>query len=217
MLTPHNSDIAENCVSFEDLPTAPIYTAAMDVPISWVVRPREAPHDMDNLQLGHLLTDQEVKAVYDLDYLVVEGHARETGTVSPPRGLQLQLSTKSGQVIDDTQVVATLGYLQFKVKPGVFYLEIREGRGRDIYSMDSVGNEGWNSPSVNASGNDITVASFDGVTLYPRFNRVPGAEKLDVLASAPTSSNEESKDEQGGIIGNVISRYAREIDKRIAD
>lgn len=217
MLTSYGSDIAENCVSFEDLPTAPIYTAAMDVPISWVVRPREAPHDMDNLQLGHLSTDQEVKAVYDLDYLVVEGHARETGTVSPPRGLQLQLSTKSGQVIDDTQVVATLGYLQFKVKPGVFHLEIREGRGRDIYSMDSVGNEGWNSPSVNASGNDITVASFDGVTLYPRVNRVVGAENLDVLTSPSTSSHDEPKDDRAGILGNVISRYVQELHRWMLD
>lgn len=39
---------------FEDLPIEPIYTLAMDVSPSWLVRPREALYDLDNLQLGHL-------------------------------------------------------------------------------------------------------------------------------------------------------------------
>ena len=32
-----------------------------------------------------------VHALFELDYIVIEGHARESGTLSPPRGLQLQL------------------------------------------------------------------------------------------------------------------------------
>lgn len=153
----------------------------MDVPTSWLVRPREALYDLDNIQLGSLSPeDQSVDAVFDLDYLVVEGHARE-GNTKPPRGVQLQLITKDGNPIDDTQVVANLGYLQFKAKPGVFRLEIRDGRGRDIYQMDSVGNEGWDSPSVEEVGSEITVTSFEGLTLYPRLSRKYGMEMADVL------------------------------------
>jgi UDP-glucose:glycoprotein glucosyltransferase len=192
-------------VVFENLPTAPIYTMAMDVPISWVVRPREALHDLDNVQLGHLRHDEDVEAVFDLDYIVVEGHARETSTNGAPRGLQLQLTTDDGTVMDDTQVVATLGYLQFKAKPGVFHLEIREGRGRNVYKMDSVGNEGWNSPDVGVIGNEITVTSFDGVTLYPRLGRHPGAEHLDVLEEQVVPTKEEEKPTQG-VIETMVSK-----------
>ncbi len=53
----------------------------MDVPSSWLVRPREALYDLDNIQLGNISPeDSSVDAVFDLDYIVVEGHARETVT-----------------------------------------------------------------------------------------------------------------------------------------
>ncbi|KAF8438182.1 UDP-glucose:Glycoprotein glucosyltransferase-domain-containing protein [Boletus edulis BED1] len=172
-------------VTFSGLPMEPIYTMSMDVPPSWLVRPREALYDLDNIQLGNLPPEdqsQGIQALFALDYLVVEGHARELNTVNPPRGVQLQLiDVKDGSAVDDTQVVANLGYLQFKARPGMFRLEIREGRGRDIYELESVGTEGWNSPSVAEIGDGLVVMNFDGLTLYPRLARKPGKEMLDVL------------------------------------
>ncbi|KAJ4470665.1 glycosyltransferase family 24 protein [Lentinula edodes] len=183
---------------FENLPLEPIYTLAMDVPSSWLVRPREAMYDLDNIQLGSLAPeDSSVDTIFDLDYIVVEGHARDTTTQSPPRGVQIQLVSGS-MPIDDTQVVANLGYFQFKTKPGVFKLEIREGRGRDIFVTESVGNEGWNSPSVDEVGNEITVTSFEGQTLYPRFSRLPGMEREDVLA-------EEEEEESSSVFESMFA------------
>lgn len=169
---------------FDNLPIEPIYTLAMDVPPSWVVRPRESQYDLDNIQLSMLLPEdreQGLSAIFELDYLVIEGHARDVATNAPPRGLQLQLTALDGTPLDDTQVVLNLGYLQFKATPGVFRLELRPGRGRDIYDLESVGGEGWNSPDVSSVGDEITVASFDGLTLYPRLRRIPGMERADVL------------------------------------
>ena len=175
----------------------------MDVPLSWLVRPREALYDLDNIQLGNLSPeDHSLKAVFDLDYLVVEGHAREVHNHNPPRGVQLELHRGGQQpsVIDDTQVVANLGYLQFKVTPGVFGLEIRPGRGRDVYEMESVGNEGWNSPTIHEKGNEITLTSFEGLTLYPRLTRKAGMDNVDVLARLETESTFSS------ILGDLTSR-----------
>ena len=134
---------------FADMPIDPIYTLAMDVPTAWLVRPSEALYDLDNIQLGKLFPgDNAVEAIFQLDYIVIEGHARESTTQTAPRGLQVQLVTGDGAQIDDTQVVANLGYFQFKAKPGVFQLEIRPGRGRTVFKLDSAGNEGWESPTV---------------------------------------------------------------------
>ncbi|KAG6887758.1 hypothetical protein C0995_013010 [Termitomyces sp. Mi166 len=210
--TLRSGDVAQLCVSsqeaaaqtvFENLPTEPLYTLAMDVPLSWLVRPREALYDLDNIQLGNLLPeDHSLKAIFDLDYLVVEGHAREVGNHNAPRGVQLELlrGGEEPSAIDDTQVVANLGYLQFKAKPGVFGLEIRKGRGRDVYEMESVGNEGWNSPTIHENGNEITLTSFEGLTLYPRLARKPGMENADVLAQPESESNFSS------ILGDLTSR-----------
>jgi len=181
-------------VKFDGLPVDPIYTLGMDVHQSWLVRPHESQHDLDNIHLATLSGRDAVRgveALFRLDYLVVEGHAREKVSSNPPRGLQLQLTTIGAETktIADTLVVANLGYFQFKAKPGVYQLEIREGRGRGIFSMDSAGSEGWDSPKVVDRGAHVALASFDGITLFPVFSRHPGQEKADVL-EAPEADEE---------------------------
>ncbi|EKM75357.1 hypothetical protein AGABI1DRAFT_46617 [Agaricus bisporus var. burnettii JB137-S8] len=188
-------------VVFDDLPIDPIYTLAMDVPPSWLVRPRVALYDLDNILLTQLSPeDKSVDATFSLDYLVVEGHARNTKTLEPPRGVQLELVKTSDKTpIDDTLVVANLGYLQFKAKPGVFQLQIREGRGRKIFEMESVGNEGWNSPSVKEAGDEIVLDSFEGSTLYPRLERLPGMEWEDVL--------DEEENSEASVMGSFTNKF----------
>lgn len=172
----------------------------MDVPNAWLVRPREALYDLDNIQLGQLFPgDTSVEAMFELDYLTIEGHAREVTTNGAPRGVQVQLATGDGHPIDDTQVVANLGYFQFRAKPGVFQFEIRPGRGRKIFKLDSAGNEGWDSPAVEVAGSEITVTSFEGLTLYPRFSRLPGMETADVL-------EEEVSEDSKSVFGEISDR-----------
>jgi UDP-glucose:glycoprotein glucosyltransferase len=171
-------------VFFRNLPVDPIYTLGLDEPSSWLVRPREARCDLDNIQLGVLSGEDHQRGIeiaYELDYLIVGGHARERGTNAPPRGVQLQLTASHGKSMDDTLVVENLGYLQFKATPGIYQLEIREGRSREVFQLESAGNEGWQSPAVDEAGNEITVTSFEGVTLYPRLSRLSGREHVDVL------------------------------------
>ena len=193
--------MTKSVVVFNDLPEDPIYTLAMDIPPSWFIRPREATYDLDNILLSGLAQHERFRgvfALFELDYLVIEGHAREDGTLNPPRGVQLQLVSGEGSAIADTLVVANLGYLQFRAKPGVFGLEIRPGRGRDVFRLESVGDEGWESPTVEQAGNEITLMSFEGSTLYPRMSRLPGMEHVDVLA--PPRASEE---EDGSIVGKL--------------
>ena len=64
---------------------------------------------------------------------------RAAGTLNPPRGMQLQLVEGEGGAIANMLVVANLGYLQFRAKPGVFGLEVRPGRGRDVFRLESIG------------------------------------------------------------------------------
>ncbi|KAG8959414.1 hypothetical protein FRC03_008014 [Tulasnella sp. 419] len=187
-------------VEFNNLPVDPIYTLAMDVPDSWLVRPKEAVHDLDNIHLAGLPPHergQGIKAVYNLDFLIIDGHATDTTTKTIPRGLQLQLASQSGIPVTDTQIVANLGYFQLKAKPGIFKLEIRPGRGREIFEMESAGNEGRKSPSVAEAGSDVVVASFEDITLHPRFTRHPGMEKADVL---------DTGSEEGTVMSNIFKK-----------
>ncbi|KAF8994665.1 UDP-glucose:glycoprotein glucosyltransferase-domain-containing protein, partial [Cyathus striatus] len=175
--------------AFEGLPVDPIYTLAMDVPSSWLVRPREVLYDLDNIQLGHLFPgDKSVDAIFELDYIVVDGHARKTPANSAPRGVQLELVATNDKQLDDTLVMANLGYPQFKAKPGMFKLQIREGRGRDV-------------PTIQEAGSEVTVTSFEGLTLYPRLRRKPGMEVADVL------QGELEEGQGGGVFGDLASKF----------
>ncbi|KAH6896286.1 UDP-glucose:glycoprotein glucosyltransferase-domain-containing protein [Coprinopsis sp. MPI-PUGE-AT-0042] len=195
-------------IDFEGLPIDPIYTLAMDVPASWLVRPKESRYDLDNIQLGQLFPgDEALQAIFSLDALLVEGHAREVPGQQPPRGVQLQIVTKgtpkqSGTTsvpLQDTLVVANLGYFQFRLTPGVFGLEIREGVGRKVYNMESVGAVGWESPTVEEVGDQVALVDFEGVTLFPRLKRKPGMEEVDVLAEA-------KEEDKGGLFESISSK-----------
>ena len=50
-------------------------------------------------------------------------------------GLQLVLGTASQPDACDTIVMANLGYLQLKARPGLWNLRLREGPSADIYSV----------------------------------------------------------------------------------
>jgi UDP-glucose:glycoprotein glucosyltransferase len=189
---------------FTDLPSEPIYTLGMDTPPSWITRPVASPYDLDNLLLSNV--HEPVQVDFQLKQLVVEGHAREGGN-APPRGLQLQLSdiatpTSGGQVASDTLVMANLGYFQFKVTPGVYDLSIRPGRGEEVYELQSTGTGGWDSKLVNETGTSITLASFDGVTILPRFGRRKGMEMANVLDEARVQSQQDE-----GYMQKVFSKY----------
>jgi UDP-glucose:glycoprotein glucosyltransferase len=153
----------------------------MDVPTSWLVRPKESVHDLDNLRLEAILSKQDSSVVdirFELEQLVIEGHGREAkGSV--PRGLQLQLATAGGDVVGDTSIMANLGYFQFKASPGLYQLQIREGRGRDVYSISSMTSD--QTLGSQSEGSELILASFTGLTVVPAFERRPGMETADVL------------------------------------
>lgn len=184
---------AETGVTFTNLPSDPIYTLGLDTPPAWIVSPLSSPYDLDNLQLSTVSSPIHVS--FQLKQLLIEGHARELSN-APPRGLQLQL-TRNGIEVSDTLVMANLGYMQFKVTPGVYDLSIRPGRGSEVYELESTGTTGWYSEKVNVTGTEVTLASFEGVTVLPRFTRRKGMEMADVLSEAPVTT---------GQVGAVWSR-----------
>ena len=193
---PDGEDVAPP-LTFDSLPGSPIYTLGMDTPPAWIVSPESSRLDLDNLMLGNI--QDPVQVTFDLKQLLIEGHARESNN-APPRGLQLQLLGRDKDVVSDTQVMANLGYMQFKATPRMYDLAIRPGRGTEVYNLESVGSEGWDSLGVNVTGTRVALASFEGVTLLPRFTRKKGMEMENVLSELPP--------EEPSLTATVFSRYA---------
>ncbi|CAG8454088.1 447_t:CDS:10, partial [Racocetra fulgida] len=140
-------------------------------------------HDLDNIRLANLDSRYKIKgvdALFELKNILIEGHAFDITTNSPPSGLQLLLGTNNYPAMVDTIVMANLGYLQLKANPGVWTLRLREGKSKEIYDLLSVGSEGWFSRSVSEIGNEIVLNSFEGLIIYPRLVRKPGKENVNI-------------------------------------
>ncbi|KAF8536031.1 UDP-glucose:Glycoprotein glucosyltransferase-domain-containing protein [Trichophaea hybrida] len=198
---------------FDNIPQGPLLSLSMDVPPSWLVTPKESIHDLDNLKLDTLkerLRGADIEALYELESILIEGHSRDT-TSQPPRGAQLVLGTEKSPHFADTIIMANLGYFQFKANPGIWKMELKEGRSREIYKIDSFGTKGPMGQHGNEDP-DIALMSFQGATLFPRMSRNPGMEDEDVL-EPPTSKGavDTAKKWFSGILKSVDSKPQAEI------
>uniref|UniRef100_A0A093V9S4 UDP-glucose:glycoprotein glucosyltransferase n=1 Tax=Talaromyces marneffei PM1 TaxID=1077442 RepID=A0A093V9S4_TALMA len=166
--------------SFTGLPQDALLTLGMDVPSSWLVAPKYSIHDLDNIKLSAIKDGSDVDAIYELEHILIEGHSSDTTLRSPPRGVQLLLETEKGSFFADTIVMANLGYFQFKAQPGFWKIELKEGRSRDIFQLDSIG-----GGQQSSGTNEVALLSFQGKTLFPHLSRKPGQEQEEVLETGP--------------------------------
>ncbi|KAK8227157.1 UDP-glucose:glycoprotein glucosyltransferase-domain-containing protein [Phyllosticta capitalensis] len=189
---------------FSGIPSEALLTIGMDVPPSWVVAPKECIQDLDNIKLSQVKGQTPINAVYELEYILIEGHSRDITNGMYPRGVQLDLRTASNPRYADTIIMSNLGYFQFKANPGFFNIELQPGRSQEIFTIDSAGTLGWN-PTAGDETKDIALMSFQGVTLYPRFSRKAGMEDEDVL-SAPTSLADELAEKGAKLADGLLSK-----------
>jgi UDP-glucose:glycoprotein glucosyltransferase len=177
-----------------------LYTLGTEEIKSWHISPKVANYDLDNILLKSIDKSQRangVSAIFELEYILIDGHCRDMSSQGPPRGLQFVLGSNNAPNMTDTIVMANLGYFQLKANPGVWQLSLRDGRSQEIYQLESVGTEGWLSPTVEESGNSIALLTFEGATIYPRVKKYKGKEQEDVLNTG-VSNDVTSKDENEG-------------------
>lgn len=120
----------------------------------------------------------------------------------------------------DTVVMANLGYFQLKANPGAWWLQIREGRSHDIYTIAGfvlrcvrgkivhcvscyrhTGNGRWEQAEDRLS---VAVSSFSGVVHIVRVEKRSGMEDARLLYSDDTAEMEE---ESQGSVWDTLSRY----------
>ena len=124
-----------------------------------------------------LVEQGEVRARFELQHLLLEGQAFDTATGSPPRGMQMDLSTN--QKSSDTIVMANLGYFQFKANPGYWNLRLRPGPSNEIYKIEETHQtDGATSDGQNVK---VIISSFTSRSIRVGVAKKQGMEKVDVL------------------------------------
>ncbi|KAM3966578.1 UDP-glucose-glycoprotein glucosyltransferase [Aphomia sociella] len=180
---------------FGRLPHAPLLSLQLRTPSNWLVECVKSVYDLDNIRLADV--DSVVHSEFELEYLLLEGHAWDVGVGTPPRGLQLVLGTRAKPDTVDTIVMANLGYFQLKANPGAWILRLRPGRSDDIYEI--VGHENTDTP---AGSGDIQVlmSSFRSHVIKLRVSKKPDQQHLDLLV-------ENDDNNSGGIWNSIASSF----------
>lgn len=183
-----NGKLSTPRAEFRGIPKQALLTLSMDVLQAWLVAPQESIYDLDNLLLNSVKEGSDVDAIYLLEYILVEGHSRDTTLKTPPRGVQLLLGTENEPHFMDTIIMANLGYFQFKSRPGYWKITLKPGPSEDIFSLDDIGANAIQG-GTEEEGNHLTLMSFQGKILFPRLSRKKGQEKSDVLSSSSNSGS----------------------------
>jgi UDP-glucose:glycoprotein glucosyltransferase len=161
---------------FHHVPETPILTLGMVTPESWMVEAVTSLYDLDNIHLADVPIG--VNANFELQYLLIEGQCYDE-TQSYPRGLQLILGTNQTKNLFDTIVMANLGYFQLKAYPGVWHLNLRDGRSDDIYTIAS--HDNTDSSTRTSHPVVVVIRSFDARWVKVYVARKPGKENEKLL------------------------------------
>ncbi|KAJ8734858.1 hypothetical protein PYW08_014108 [Mythimna loreyi] len=180
---------------FARLPHAPLLSMELRTPPNWLVECVKSVYDLDNIRLADV--DTVVHSEFELEYLLLEGHAWDTTLGTPPRGLQLVLGTRDNPELMDTIVMANLGYFQLKANPGAWLLRLRPGRSDDIYEI--VGHENTDTPE-GSEDIQVLMSSFRSHVIKLRVSKKPDKQHLDLLV-------ENDDKNSGGIWNSIASSF----------
>lgn len=190
---------------FSRLPHAPLLSMELRTPSNWLVECVKSVYDLDNIRLADV--DTVVHSEFELEYLLLEGHAWDTSIGTPPRGLQLVLGTRDKPELMDTIVMANLGYFQLKANPGAWIVRLRPGRSDELY--DIVGHENTDTP---AGSTDIQVlmSSFRSHVIRLRVSKKSDKQHMDLLTEADDKNS-------GGIWNSIASSFGGGEDSDVDD
>jgi len=130
---------------FRWLPPAAVLTAKLLVPEPWNVQTASAAADLDNLRLSDAGPALSASASFVLRDLMVAGQCLDVASRAFPNGLQLTLrqatsaaaaaAGSASSYYSDTLVMQNLGYWQLKAAPGLWSLQLAEGRASDLFRI----------------------------------------------------------------------------------
>ncbi|XP_063547254.1 UDP-glucose:glycoprotein glucosyltransferase [Cydia strobilella] len=180
---------------FARLPHAPLLSLDLRTPANWLVECVKSVYDLDNIRLADV--DTVVHSEFELEYLLLEGHAWDATLGNPPRGLQLVLGPRARADTVDTIVMANLGYFQLKANPGAWTLRLRPGRSDDIYQI--IGHENTDTPA-GSEEIQVLMSSFRSHVIKLRVSKKPDKQNHDLLVD-----NEDIN--QGGIWNSIASSF----------
>ena len=193
------------CAEFNGIPSSALLTVGMDVPAAWLVTAKESLHDLDNIKLNTLGRDGRVEATYELEYILIEGHSRDTtAEAAASRRSTGSISDRQGSAVcrHDHHVQSGLFSIQSK-SSGHYSMNLKAGRSRDIFKLDSIGATGYEAQPGDET-TEVTPQYFqasDSVSKTRREKR--GWRKK--ISWRPKHRNPDFVQQGANLVGNLLN------------
>jgi hypothetical protein len=180
-LSPGQAQLAR----FTSVPAGRVLSLDLLPPEPMNVQQAQGSVDVDNLLLP---AGGRSATAYALRTLLVAGQCDDVTLHRAPNGLQLRLDDALDAAVSDTLVMQNLGYFQLQAGPGVWDLQLAEGRGKELYEIE--GGTDFLSSEADGGGEGVVEDVEDGVDVVSLPVAAPStshAEALEhVLALSPS-------------------------------
>lgn len=167
-------------IKFNHVPERTLFNIGIDDPQRWLVNIKEANIDLDNIKLDLNSNGDDVKAVFQLKNILVEGYAfyeLQPGLKIAPAAVGLELVNNDESSVADTNVMANYGYFQLNANPGSFDLQVKKGsKGDEIFKL--------------VTNDKVWVTRLDGLIMRPQFVKQEGKESVELIRSVNSESEE---------------------------
>lgn len=197
-----NLDIS-NKFKFSWLPLLANLTTEFESPKSWLLVENLTTDEVDLQHLHFDDTDHDIETKHTLKNILVEGFARDVKNGRPPAGLSIDLD--NGDTTSNCQVMANLGYLQFKGNPGIWNLRITpETRSEKHYQLLSANLNKYDTNDDPLESVEVPIFSLNSHVINARCRK--NAEYSSVSLLEDESEVTPKKTGLGGIFGKLTSQ-----------
>lgn len=177
-----NGKIVESSQAvFDSVPSDAVSVADLDVPTRWHYLKGKSEHDLDNLEVK-----ENDSISFELSKLVVEGFVKDVATGRPISGLTMDF--KKNQEKSEGIAVQALGYIQWRVTPGLWEVSLQEGSSSaKQYELYSANENKYDRNDQPLLGAPVEVFSLHGKTVHPRLRektnksgKITSIDKVDI-------------------------------------
>lgn len=204
----HEGYLIPPSITFTNVPKHLLFSLHIDAPSSWMVQSSVSKYDLDNIILNDLSDGEDILyAEFLLKNLVIHGSALEMDDYySSPRGTEILLRNYNHEIVKDTIVMANYGYFQLQANPGIWYIDLADGRSSKVYSIipsSSSADEGDDNKELLL----ITSFAVKEKSLYLRKN--PEMKEISVLDLPNKSKHDQTIHIFSLASGHVYERFLK--------
>lgn len=172
---------------FTGIPQNVAFVADLDAPTRWhYLKGESNPNGID---FDNVVLTGSTEISFEFSKLVVEGFVKDVADGHPIPGLTINARNAATGATEEGIAVQALGYIQWRVNPGIWELELQPGStSLKTYDLVSANENKYDRNDKPLSSDTLAVLSLHGKVVHPRLREKNEKAKKSVKLTAGDDS-----------------------------